>query len=356
MASGDRSASILLRKLPVVLVVVVTIFGTWTVFRSPEEKQQTASAALAVTVMTPQQLTVAEYLDVTGTTVERDEVKILTELSDVRVTAIYADVGDGVQKGQRLAMLDGESLGNKQKELRADYERAADAWRRIDALRNVGAISQQKLIETRTAMQTAKAQLADAMLAVRRTVVTAPAAGIITERKATLGALVSADEPLYRIAKEGVIEVEADVPEADISKVTAGGVAAILLSGDTQKRSGSIRLIGRRIDPATRTAKIRIALDHTEDLPVGLFATIRIAIHTVSGLAIPATAIQSDDNGQFVWSVAANNKAERLGVTVIARAGENVIASSLPRNSRVIARAGTFIKEGDEVRVVRVPK
>jgi HlyD family secretion protein len=334
-----------------VLVGVVAAIGAWRLLPADKPALREAEPILAVTATTPALRVYTESLDVTGVTIERDEVQILTELNDVRVKEIFSDVGDAVLAGQPLAVLDGESLVNKKDVLAADYERAADAYRRVDALRKADAVSQQMVIEARTAMQNAKAQLADAKLSLKRSIITAPVAGTVTERKAILGALVSTDVPLFRIAKDGVIEVEAEVPEADLRRIAIGGKASVLLSDERVWREGYIRLGAQRIDPATRTAKIRVALKQATNLPVGLFSSIRIETWTRTGLAIPATALQTEDGRPFVWNVNADRKIERIWVSVVGRTDKDVVLANIPVNSRVVARAGVFVKQGDTVRV-----
>lgn len=343
----------MLRKLLPLVLVAAGFYGGWELLSPDPQAPQQEPAKLSVTVVTPQQKSLTDEFDVTGMTVAREDVQVFTELSDVRVKDVYADVGDVVRQGQRLAVLDGEALGNRQMQFRADYDRAADAYRRVEALKAAGAVSQQMVTEARTTYQSAKAQLADARLNLRRSIVTAPAAGVITERKVAIGALVNPDEPLYRIAKAAEVELEADVPEAELSKVKIGRKARILVSGDGRTLSGAVRLVTPRIDPATRTAKVRIALENSPLLPVGLFASVRIAIGEVRGYALPATAIQTDDAGDYVWRVNARSSVERFGVNVLTRTDQYAIVQDIPPQSRIIARAGAFVKEGDVVQVVR---
>jgi HlyD family secretion protein len=263
-----------------------------------------------------------------------------------------ADVGDIVTKGQKLAVLDGESFANQLDQLRSDYERAADAFSRVDGIKDTGAVSKQLVTEKRTAMQSAKALLDDAELNLRRSTILAPDAGVIFERKATIGGLVSNSEPLFRIARRNEIEMEAKVPESTLFALKVGQPVSIALSGVNIPTQGSIRLIAPLVDNATRMAVIRIKLQSDHPIPVGLFATAKIMQSEREGLLLPKTALQQDSTGDFVWVLNPENKAERLPITVTLYGDEQVMVESVAADARVVARAGAFIKDGDRVNVV----
>jgi hypothetical protein len=99
-------------------------------------------------------------------------------------------------------------------------------------------------------------------------------------------------------------------------------------------------------------AAIRIQLQSTNPIPVGLFATARIMQSEREGLLLPKTALQQDSTGDFVWGLSAENKAERLPIKVTLFSDERVMVDTIAPDARVVARAGAFIKEGDRVHVV----
>ena len=330
------------------------LYGAITLFREENQPSPNATAALSVTVAKPRQGSIAETISATGVTIPREEIQVMTELSGVRVRDVLVDVGDTVKKGQKLAALDGESLANQLSQLRSDYERARDAFARVDGISNTGAVSKQLVTEKRTAMQAAKALLDDAELNLRRSTILAPEAGVIFERKATIGGLVTGSEPLFRIARRYEIEMEAKVPESVLSALKPNQPVSITLTGDNTPIEGTIRLITPRVDNATRMAAVRIRLQSTNPIPVGLFSTARIIQSKREGMLLPITAVQRDSTGDFVWVLNAENNAVRLPIKVILFGDEQVVVDAITPDARVVARAGAFIKEGDHVHVVEV--
>lgn len=343
----------MIRRILLLVFGVVLLYGAVTLFTKESQPSPNAAAAvLSVTVVKPRQGGIVETISAIGETVPREEIQIMTELSGVRVRDVQADVGDSVKKGQKLAVLDGESLVNQLVWIRSDYERARDAFSRIDKIKDTGAVSKQVVMEKRTDMQAAKARLDDAELNLKRGTILAPEAGVIFERKAVIGALVNSGEPLFRIARHHEIEMEAMVPESVLSALKTNQPVSVMLAGENTPTRGTIRLITPRVDNATRMAAIRIRLQSMNPIPVGLFATARIMRSEREGLLLPKTALQQDGTGDFVWVLGAENKGERLPVKVTLFGDEQVMVDTISPDARVVARAGAFMKEGDRVHAV----
>jgi HlyD family secretion protein len=342
----------MIKRILFLVLGAALLYGAVTFFREESQPSPNAATALSVTVAKPRQGSIAETISATGVTVPREEIQVMTELPGMRVRDVLADVGDSVKKGQKLAVLDGESLANQLLQLRSDYERARDAFSRVDGIKDTGAVSKQLVMEKRTDMQVARAKLDDAELNLKRSTILAPEAGLIFERNAVIGGLVNSSEPLFRIARHHEIEMEAMAPESVLSALKIGQPVSVMLTGENTPTRGAIRLITPRVDNATRMAAIRIRLQSTNPLSVGLFATARIMQSEREGMLLPKTALQQDSTGDFVWVLSAENKGERLPIKVTLFGDEQVMVDAIPPGARVVARAGAFIKEGDRVHVV----
>ncbi len=316
-----------------------------------ESKKDAApsSATLTVTVVHPVEKTLDDILNVTGVTVPRENIIVITELSGVRVVNVLADVGATVKKGQILAELEDESLSHQLDQLKSEYEGAYDEFSRLAKLKDTGYVSKGTLTRKRTVMEAFKARLDDAKLKLSHSKITAPADGIIFERKADIGEIVNFNEALFNIALNGEIEFEANVPEADISKLKVGQTTMVTLTGNETPIQGEIRLVKPSVDTAKRTVLIRITLKQIKSLPIGLFGNAIITLGKIDGFSLPATAIQEDDSGHFVWQLNKGNIASKLPVKIKFRTTDSVLIEPIPANLTVIAKAGAFIKEGEHV-------
>lgn len=327
------------------------LFGSSLLLGKESHPNPKASSTLSVTIAIPRRGGLAEEIPVSGVTVPREEIQVMTELSGARVRGLLAEVGDSVKQGQALAVLDSDALENEVARLRSEYERTRDASARADALKDSGAVTRESVVNKRGAMQAAKALLDTAELNLRRATVRASQDGVIYERSAVVGALVQDDTPLFRLARHGEIELEAMVPEADLPAIALGQPVSVKLAGVDTPLEGAIRRITPRVDKATRMTVIRVRLPPMTSLPVGLFATARIALPTRMGMLLPRTAVQRDAVGDFVWVLDAKNQAERRSVSVALFRGDLAMVESIPPDARVVARAGAFVKDGDRLNV-----
>lgn len=338
------------RKLILLIVIVIAGYvGFKLLGGSDKPKATETSEALAVSVVQPTQQTLQSRVSATGTLVPREEIAVLTELSGVRVKQLFVDVGDSVKKGQKLAVLDGESLELQARQLEAEYQKARDEYARIEPIKDSGAVSKLSVTEKRSAMEAAKARMEDAKLSLRRATITAPEAGVIYERRATLGGLVNASEPLFRIAQGNEIEAQLRVPEAEIEQIKIKQSVTLSITGSSQEWQGSVRLIAPQIDAASRTAQVRVAIADEATLIVGSFVRAEILTGDQRGLTLPATAIQEDSEGRFVWVLNTENKAVRQPITLVSRQDNTVLVEGVQPEMRVIAKAGAFVKAGDAV-------
>jgi HlyD family secretion protein len=187
--------------------------------------------------------------------------------------------------------------------------------------------------------------------------VTAPANGLIAKRGARVGAIAigafvaGSGEPLFRIVKNGEIELDAEVTETKLGKVAVGQKARIEVAG-SGLFEGTVRLIAPEVDTATRTGRVRIFLGSDPALRTGAFARGVIETATGNGLAVPQSAILYSDAGASV-QVVANGKVTTRRIETGLMAGQRVeVRSGLKLGDIVVAKAGTFLRDGDSVRSI----
>ncbi len=338
----------------IIIIIIIGIYTSKKLLSTHEIKKHTNSFELSVTTVSPQYSSISTSLMVTGVIMPREEIVIATELSNVRVKEIYADVGDIVKKGQKLLLLDSESLNNRFIELKSEYERVYDEFDRVNKIKDTGAISKELFIQKLKIMQSYKAKLEEAKLNLERSLVTATDRGIIYERNATIGALTKTNEPLYRIARNNEIEMEAEIPETLISEIKIGQDALITISGIKEPIFGKIRLIKLNIDSLNRTVKVRIGFYSKLFLSIGLFANAEITTNKVSGMVLPATALQEDDFGSYVWKIDKDNNVKKLLTKTKIHNADSIIVENIMPEDKIVARAGSFLKEGDHVNILEV--
>src|SRR5262249_18337679 len=117
---------------------------------------------------------------------------------------------------------------------------------------------------------------------------------------------------------------------------------------------GNVRLVSPEVDKSTRLGRVRIFLGDNPGLRIGAFARAIIVTANGKGLAVPASAVLYGSEGPSVQEVRAG-RVETRGIKPGLAAGALVeVREGLGHGDLVVARAGTFLREGDAVRPVLV--
>lgn len=365
-------------------------------FTAREHSQKAAVAAPppAVTVVKAGFADFQQSIQVTGTLVPREEILISPEIEGQRVLDVAVDEGDRVTKGQVLARLESATLEaqvaqNDATLARADaaiaqaesqitqaqarVEEARNALARAIPLRQSGALADatfdQREATSKTADATlvaardglkvaradrelAAAQRRELMWRMSRTEIKSPVDGIVSRRTARIGALASAaGDPLFRIISEGQVELDGEVPEALLSRLSAGQSALITVSGLGDVK-GRIRLVSPEIDKNSRLGRVRILLDGMAQPRIGSFARASIITATGRGLSLPLAAVLNPPDGARVQVIDGDRVRVRSVVTGLQEGDRVEVKSGLAEGDLVVAKAGTFLRDGERVRPI----
>jgi HlyD family secretion protein len=329
-----------------------------------------AQAARAVSVTTLEPRAIVGALAASGDLTPRTEAAVLPEVTGYRVAAVLADVGQSVRRGQPLVQLDPTLITaqvDQQRALAAQAEvQAAQAEAeaaRVRGLDGQGVLSQEQIdqrrFQARAARATANAQAA-ALREIRtragKLAVTAPVSGVVLEKTVRPGDLSAGGAtPWFRLAQDGVMELQAQMSEDDLARIRPGQHAQVTLpSGGVV--AGVVRLISPQIDPQTKLGFVRITLPVRPDIRAGGFARAVFTDAAARAPALPETAVRYDADGASVMVVQADNRVKRVAVRTGVRGGGLVqIIDGPPQGARVVQSAASFLLDGDPVKPTLAP-
>ncbi len=181
-----------------------------------------------------------------------------------------------------------------------------------------------------------------------------PVAGVITASYAVVGALASARaEPLFRIASKGEMELLAEVSSKFFGRIAPDQAAKIEVIGAGELQ-GKVRLVSTAINPTTQLGEARLSIDNPSRVRIGAFARATITLERRCGLSIPLSALLYGSEGAVVQLVRDNRIEGRRVIVGLLAAGTVEIREGLAEGETVVARAGTFLREGDRVRPLAV--
>ncbi|MGP5214596.1 efflux RND transporter periplasmic adaptor subunit [Psychrobacter immobilis] len=332
----------------------------------------TEQAVLSVETVSPSQDDIGNTLSADGTIDAKDTANVSAKVNGVAIERILVEEGDRVKAGQVLAIFDTDAMEQQVLQAEADVAEAeatlanasADAARVLPLI-DIDAISKQEADRYRTAklqaqaaLQASKARLSTQRLSVDNATVVAPVSGVISEKMAEVG-MVAGGEPLFTIIKGGVLEWRADIDPKLVGEVSVGTPVRVSLpDGDTVM--GKVSRIAPTADN-NRQITIYASLAANAKVRAGMYQTGEFLLGSASTQTVPNSAIVSNDGYDYVMLVTnvTTQDGQTMGrikqqrVTLGERLGENVaVLEPLPSDSQIVKQGGSFLNDGDLVRIV----
>jgi RND family efflux transporter MFP subunit len=385
--SGGRTALIAAAVLVVVLIVAG---GAWAFLarRPVEVRTATAVAPSAASEA-------GAVLQATGYVTARRQATVSAQITGSLVEVLIEE-GDRVKKGQVLARLEDNALRASLDSARANaaaahanvmqseaqLQQARRDADRQEALVGRGLVSRQLAEQTRTQANTLRAQLntarrqadaADAQVGVGQvnleyTVVRAPFDGVITDKAAQVGEIVSPLSAGGGFTRTGVgtivdmdsLEIDVDVNEAYIGRVQPDMPAEAVLDAYPEWRiPAHVIAIVPAADRGKATVKVRVALEQKDarivpDMGVRVSFLDRRAPAQTSvpkGVMVPSAAVVRRDDRDIVYTVA-DGKAARRPVTAAKQANGDLrlVTDGVAAGDTVIVSPPDDLADGTAVR------
>ncbi|AUC54857.1 efflux transporter periplasmic adaptor subunit [Sagittula sp. P11] len=347
----------------------------------------------AVTVAEVTTAAFVQRVPVSGNVVARNEVLVDPEVSGHRIAEFEVDIGDAVETGDVLARLD-ERILRRQLQLRelalsqaeASFEQArsqvaADQAQldqanavldRAQRLRDSGtgtqaslddaiaaqAAAQSALTASSDGITVAQSQIEEAKINrdlasedLENATITAPVDGIVTARDAQIGSTVSTGQTIFRILRDGAVDVEAEVVETELGQIEPGDRAELQIAG-IGAIQGTVQNIDPTVDPVTRLGVVEIEPESKDGLRPGLFVGGWIITAERTSLAVPASAVINDGATASVLVEKDGTLERREIVAGLIWGNLREVLGGLEEGEHVLARAAGFFSDGDRVRPV----
>jgi RND family efflux transporter MFP subunit len=317
-----------------------------------------------VELVHPRRLSVAQRLRTNATLEAFEEADLLAKvsgyLSDVRV-----DIGDHVRAGQVLAVIDvpetESELAEAEAHLEVTRKALETAQRQVEhnkaelalqvatrsrqaTLNRDGWVSDQAFDEIRAkddiaradlglaeaSRDQAAAQVDEATATIEKTKallayskITAPFDGVVAQRLVNRGDLVQAATAtrataLFKVQRIDTIRVFFDVPENEVPHVRVGDRASVKPYGlDNEPIVSTVTRFAHRLDSQTRNMRTEIDLPNPDErLYPGTYAEVALEMdRRLDALTLPASAIDSDGGGSFVYTVN-DNRITRVAIKI----------------------------------------
>jgi RND family efflux transporter MFP subunit len=280
-------------------------------------------------------------VSVTGTVKSTNSVDLSFESSG-EIKSLLVSVGDKVTKGQKIATIDTSTLQSQLAQAQADVKsqkETLDNMKKRDDVYNGDQRDAQRAVIT-----SAEAAVDQINTQIRNAVMTSPMDGIVTKKNFEVGETAIAGSAVVTVSSAGDLEIDANIPESDIIKITLDQTA--LISPDAFPLDDTLTAKVFDIEPASTVIqdvvyyKIKMKFDNQDSrLKNGMSADVDISTADAkSVLMIPARAIKTENGNKFVDVLKADNTLDHRQITTGLEGDEGMVEvkSGLNEGEKVV--------------------
>jgi membrane fusion protein, multidrug efflux system len=288
-----------------------------------------------------------------------------------QMLARKVEVGQRVQAGQTIAVLDGRDARLAESSARAQLAQAESQaalaradLERFTELRAKNFISQAEFDrrqaqarQTGEQVAAARAQASQAANQVAYTVLAAPHAGVITALEAEAGQVLTAGQTVARLARPEELEIAVNVPEHRLEGFKATREFEVRLwSAPGRSYRGQLREVSPVADPASRTYAARISLQEEDgQLSIGMTAELHVRASAQAVARVPLSALFHRNGRPAVW-VIEGDEVRLVEVRTGEISGNFVaIAAGLQTGQRIVTAGVNRLSDGQRVAVMAEP-
>ncbi|NIY76878.1 efflux RND transporter periplasmic adaptor subunit [Thalassospira sp. HF15] len=354
-------------RLIAILLVVGTVIWIGSAYLTPgdETTDQTASEnttresdapkpLASVRTITSQAVDHVDHLRITGRTEAVISVEIRAE-TEARVIEVGAVKGQPVQKGDLIVRLD---TGDRQS--RVAKARALVAQRELEhsaaeSLAEKNYRSKNGVAEALALLEEARTELIVARTELGNTEIRAPFDGIVEDRPAEIGDLLSIGDPVATLIQSDPILAVAHVPEHSIGAIDLGQLAEVTLF-DGSTHDGIVRYTARVSNNDTRTYRVEVEIDNPDlRIPDGMTAELEIPVGIKRAHRVRPSVLTLNDEGELgVRAIVDDNKVDFLPVELQGGSRDLIWIGGLPDEFELIVVGHDWVTEGTTVEVVHL--
>ena len=269
--------------------------------------------------------------------------------------AINVEQGTEVKSGDVLAEVTSKHAIASYEISHATLKQAEDGYERVKKVHQSGTVADVKMVEIETQLAKARAAAKSSAQSLEECKIKAPFNGTVSEVLVEKGIHVNPGTPILKLVDLSTLEIAIPVPETEIGKIKIGqkamvDVPALNMTGI----KAHVDLKGVTAAFPSHTYKCTLVLDEKRtDLYPGMVCKVRLSeVSEDLRIRIPASAVEMDSNGKFVW-VVNDGTVARTYVTVDGYQEQGVVISAgLEPGDKVVVKGAAKVSTGMKVNSV----
>lgn len=307
------------------LLVALIFYTQWPATEKAEENYQ---RIVSVKVTTAQLTEFNNSIEAIGTARANEQVLITSKYSDLVDQILFED-GQLVKKGKVLVRLNSQEEMAKVSELEANLSESTAQLKRFQDLLTSKATSKSLVDQQEAKTKAIAAQLQSARTKLNDLSIKAPFDGVLGFREVSLGAYIDAGSVITSLDDLSLIKVDFNLPERFLPTNKLGqSIIALSSAYKNQPFVGKVRSIDPRINPVTRTLKVRAEIENYNlALRPGMLLNIEIVRQVESLLQLPESAIIPIEDKHFIFIIQGRDTQEQTVVRRSIRLGRRLPGS-----------------------------
>lgn len=320
-------------------------------------------ATVQATVISVEKASLPMVATAPGNVIAEQQAMIASRLMGF-LREIYVEEGQHVTAGQKLFAVDPTDIQGQMAMAKAgltqaqaaladaknDYERFGALYKdeaipkmQWDKIRLQYQMTEQQVGMARAGYDTAAAQM-------RYATVTAPFAGVITQKMANAGAMAAPGQPVLVLENTDKLQVQTSVSNDVFSQLKLGTEVGLSVEGESANVVGKVANLVPSADPMTHSHLVKIDLPKNSGLRSGSFVQVAFKLGEREGLRVPESAVQSRAGITGVFVVDAQGVAKyRMVRTGTVDAGQVEILAGLNPGEKVVSTSKAALQNGDKV-------
>ena len=309
---------------------------------------------IPVVIEKPSSHEFVDRIEALGTAGSTESIVVSAQVTET-VSRVYFDDGQVVAKGDVLVELTSREESAQLSEVRANLGEAERQYERAIEMSRNGSLSEAQLDVRATALDAARARLDELGARMHDRLIRAPFAGVLGMRSVSPGTLVQPGDMITTLDDIDVIKIDFGVPERFLSILSVGLLVRSTTAAYPDRAfEGTVRAIDARVDPDTRSVRVRADLPNPEHaLRPGMLVSVELTANRATRLAIPEEAIVPIGERRFVFVVNSEKRADRIELTTGRRENGLVeVVEGLDGDESVVSEGGSILRPGSVVEIV----
>jgi membrane fusion protein (multidrug efflux system) len=307
---------------------------------------------VAVTEVAPKKFD--HYVQTQGRVEAEDNISVSAKSPGV-VTAVYANEGQQVSKGQVLAQVDNAVVLRNIESVKTQLELAQTVYERQKNLWDQKIGTEVQFLQAKNAKESLERQIASLQEQNEMMRIKSPIHGTVDEVIVKIGEAVQPGQPAVRVVNTSDLKITASVSEAYVTDIKKGDKVLVHIPELKKDLESKVTFVGRTIDRLSRTFIVEVDLPSEPNLRPNMTGVIKVVFHTEpDAIVVPINVVQDINEEKIVFVAESSGKntiARRKVVKVEGVYNGMAQVSGLDPGAKVITFGYQGLNDGEFVKI-----